>query len=75
MVSCLFLSFLLITSGTYLFIDKSGLACCFALRVVGAVFVVGVGVKFAQYASQSTCPHKPNPSRETVPFTGGGGGG
>ena len=26
-VSCLFLSFLLITSGVYLFIDKSGLAC------------------------------------------------
>jgi hypothetical protein len=56
-VSCLFLSFMLITTGVYLCIDKSGLACvCIALRVVGAVlhwlFSSGVGVNLAQSSSQ-----------------------
>jgi hypothetical protein len=40
MVSCLFLSFLLITSGVCLFVDKKvdWLAACIGQKVVGAVF-------------------------------------
>ncbi len=50
MVSCLFLSFLLISS----LITVDWLAACIAQRVVGAVFVVVPrrSVKFAQSASQ-----------------------
>ncbi len=48
-VSCLFLSFPLITSGVYLCIVKSGLACCLCLAVYWS-FSSGVGV--AQSSSQ-----------------------
>ncbi len=58
MVSCLVLSFLLITSGVYLFIDKSGLACCLyctksSRRCICCVLCSpSIGVRFPQSAMQ-----------------------
>jgi hypothetical protein len=56
MVSCLLLSFMLIASGVYLFIDKSRLSCSLYCTknswLCICYFPPGVGVKFAQSASQ-----------------------
>jgi hypothetical protein len=64
-VSCLFLSFLLITSGAKLFIAKSGLQ----------YKIFGAQKKFKKWPSHlfipktnQTCHQKSNPFRETVPL-------